>query len=142
LNGHTGPQKHQPPQPSSLRNEPVRINFRSPSVANRLPKYQSYKCKWHNCKADLHNLETLQKHIYKVHRKATASNTLECLWDDCGKEVTNYDPMTNMSIERHLPHSFDLESNWRDHVQHAHISPLSWQLGNGPVAGLSGKEDD
>ena len=142
LNGHTGPQKHQPPQPSSLRNEPVRINFRSPSVANRLPKYQSYKCKWHNCKADLHNLETLQKHIYKVHRKATASNTLECLWDDCGKEVTNYDPMTNMSIERHQPHSFDIESNWRDHVQHAHISPLSWQLGDGPVAGLSGKEDD
>lgn len=138
LNGHTGPLKHQPPQPSSLRNEPIRISSRSPSVANHIPQYRSYKCKWQNCQADLHNLETLQKHIYKVHRK----ETLECLWDDCGKEVTNYDPMTNMSIERHQPYSFDLESNWRNHIHGAHISPLSWQLGDGPTGGLSGKEDN
>jgi hypothetical protein len=64
------------------------------------------------------------------------------LWDDCGKEVTNYDPMTNMSIERHQPFSFDLESNWRNHIHETHISPLSWQLGDGPAGGLSGKEDN
>lgn len=141
MNGHTGPLRHQPSQPSSLRNEPIRTNSRSPGVANHIPQYRSYKCKWQNCQADLHNLETLQKHIYKVHRKETVHNTLECLWDDCGKEVTNYDPMTNMSIERHQPHSFDLESNWRNHIHKAHISPLSWQLGDGPTGGLSGKED-
>ncbi|CAN9154046.1 unnamed protein product [Alternaria alternata] len=140
-NGHTGPRKKQPTQPSALRNEPIQISSRSPSVANGLPRYQSYKCKWQNCQADLHNLETLQKHIYKVHRKETVNNTLECLWDDCGKEVTNYDHMTNMSIERYQPHSFDLESNWRDHIQQAHISPLSWQLGDGPAAGLSDSHD-
>jgi hypothetical protein len=50
--------------------------------------------------------------------------------------------MTNMRIERHQPHSFDMESNWRDHIQQAHIGPLSWQLGDGPTAGLSGKEDN
>ncbi|KAL1792161.1 hypothetical protein ACET3X_009912 [Alternaria dauci] len=141
-NRFTGPQKkHQPTQPSALRNEPIRISSRSPSVAISLPRYQSYKCKWQHCQADLHNLETLQKHVYKVHRKETAHNTLECLWDDCSKEVTNYDPMTNMSIERHRPYSFDLESNWRDHVQQAHISPLSWQLGDGRTAGLSDSHD-
>jgi hypothetical protein len=141
-NGHTGPLRHQPSQPSSLRNEPIRISSRSPSVASRLPQYRSYKCKWQGCQADLHNLETLQKHMYKVHRKETDRNTLECLWDDCGKEVTNYDPMTNMSIERHQPFSFDLESNWRNHIHETHISPLSWQLGDGPAGGLSGKEDN
>jgi hypothetical protein len=148
-NKYTGPLRtHEPAQPSTLRNvhtgssEPIRIDSRSPSVANRGPQYQSYKCKWQNCKADLHNLETLKKHVFKVHRKETLGNTLECLWDDCGKEVTNYDPMTNMRIERHQPHSFDLESNWRGHIQQNHFDPLSWELGDGPASGVSGKEDN
>jgi hypothetical protein len=148
-NKYTGPLRtHEPAQPSTLRNvhtgssEPIRIDSRSPSVANRGPQYQSYKCKWQTCKADLHNLETLKKHVFKVHRKETLGNTLECLWDDCGKEVTNYDPMTNMRIERHQPHSFDLESNWRGHIQQNHFDPLSWELGDGPASGVSGKDDN
>ncbi|KAH4180542.1 hypothetical protein HBH64_024830 [Parastagonospora nodorum] len=147
-NGHTGSaNKHQPSQPSSLRHvntgreEPIRINSRSPSVANRVARYQSYKCKWQNCTADLHNLETLKKHVFKMHRKETLRNTLECLWGDCGKEVTNYDPNTNMPIEKHTPHSFDLESNWRNHVQETHFDPLSWELGDGPASGLSEAHD-
>jgi hypothetical protein len=147
-NGHTGPlNKHQPLQPSSLRNvntggnEPIRIDSRSPSVANRVPRFQHYKCKWQNCTAELHNLETLKKHVFKVHRKETDRNTLECLWDDCGKEVTNFDPNTNVRIEKHTPHSFDLESAWRGHIQQHHFDPLSWELGDGPAGGLSGNED-
>lgn len=147
-NGHTGPHNtHQPSQPSSLRHvntgadEPIRIDSRSPSVANRVPRYQSYKCKWQNCTAELHNLNTLKNHVFKVHRKETLRNTLECLWGDCGKEVTNFDPNTNIRIEKHTPHSFDLESNWRGHIQQNHFDPLSWELGDGPASGLSGNED-
>jgi hypothetical protein len=147
-NGHTGARdKHQPSQPSSLRHvntgtqEAIRIDSRSPSVANRVPRYQSYKCKWQDCTAELHNLETLKKHVLKVHRKETPRNTLECLWDDCGKEVTDFDPNTNIRIEKHTPHSFDLESNWRGHIQQNHFDPLSWELGDGPASGLSGNED-
>ncbi|KAF1840913.1 uncharacterized protein K460DRAFT_410305 [Cucurbitaria berberidis CBS 394.84] len=143
-NGYTGPRKqHQPSQPSSLRNvrtggdEPIRIDSRSPSVANRVPQYQSYSCKWQNCKAELHNLETLMKHVFKVHRKETLHHTLECLWAECGKEVTNHDPMTNMRIEKYTPQSFDLESNWRNHIKQNHLEPLSWELGDGPASGLS-----
>ncbi|KAK1915697.1 hypothetical protein P3342_003507 [Pyrenophora teres f. teres] len=144
-NGQTGPLSYQPPQPSSLRNvhmgqnnEPIRIDSRSPSV---VPQYPVYKCKWQNCKATLHNLETLQKHVFKVHRKETHRNTLECLWDNCGKEVTNFDPMTNMRLERHQPFSFDLESDWRGHLQQNHFSDLSWKLGDGPAGGLSDSHD-
>jgi hypothetical protein len=90
----------------------------------------------------LHNLDTLKKHIFKMHRKETLRNTLECLWDDCGKEVTNHDAMTNMRIERHEPHSFNDESDWRGHIEQDHLRPLSWDLGDGPASGLSGKEDD
>lgn len=148
VNGHGGPlNMHQPSQPSSLRNvntganEPIRIDSRSPSIANRVPRYQSYKCKWQNCTAELHNLETLKKHVFKVHRKETPQHTLECLWDDCGKEVTSFDLNTNLRIEKHTPHSFDLESKWRYHVQQRHFDPLSWELGDGPASGLSDAYD-
>jgi hypothetical protein len=143
MNDHTG--KYVPPQPSTLRDvgndaEPIRIDSRSPSVS-RVPQYQSFKCKWQNCKAELHNLETLQKHVFKVHKKETLRNTLECLWDSCGKEVTSFDPMSNMSIERHTPHAFEAENAWRQHIQQNHFDPLAWEQGDGPAGGLSGTED-
>lgn len=144
-NGQTG--KFEPQQPSGLHNvntggeEPIRIDSRSPSVANRTTQYQSFKCKWQNCKVDLHNLETLKKHVFKVHRKETLRNTLECLWDECGREVTSFDPMTNTSLERHTPHAFEFESVWRDHIQQNHFDPLAWEQGDGPAGGLSGTED-
>jgi hypothetical protein len=89
----------------------------------------------------LHNLDTLKKHVLKVHRKETLRNTFECLWDDCGREVTNFDPNTNIRLEKHTPYSFDLESNWKAHIQQRHFDPLSWKLGDGPASGLSGNED-
>ncbi|EOA82060.1 uncharacterized protein SETTUDRAFT_97696 [Exserohilum turcica Et28A] len=146
---YTGPlNKHQPTQSSTLRNvdtgqtdAAIRIGSRSPSAANRAPQYQSYKCKWLNCKADLHNLDTLKKHVFKVHRKESPENTLDCLWGDCGKEVTSHDPLTDISLERYQPHSFDLENNWRSHIQQTHLDPLSWELGDGPASGLSDSHD-
>ncbi|KAH7095580.1 hypothetical protein FB567DRAFT_430335 [Paraphoma chrysanthemicola] len=144
-NGFTGPLKHQPSQPSGLRNvkvgEPIRIDSRSPSVVNRAPRFQPYKCKWQNCIAELHNLETLKKHVFKVHQKRTLRNMLECLWEECGKEVTNFDPNTNMRIEKHTPSSFTHEDNWREHLERSHFAPLSWELGDGPASGLSDAHD-
>ncbi|KAF1930894.1 uncharacterized protein M421DRAFT_57223 [Didymella exigua CBS 183.55] len=139
MNGHTG--KHAPRQPSTLRDvragdEPTYIDSRSPSVS-RAPQYQSFKCKWQNCKAELHNLETLQKHVFKVHNKETLRNTLECLWDDCGKEITSFDPISKTSIERHTTHAFGAENAWRQHIQRTHFDPLAWEQGDGPAGGLS-----
>ncbi|KAF9696011.1 hypothetical protein EKO04_005777 [Ascochyta lentis] len=145
MNGHTG--KYEPQQPSTLRNvrtggdEPILISSRSPSVADRVPQYQAFKCKWQNCKAELHNLETLKRHVFKVHRKETLRNMLECLWDGCGTEVTDVDPMTNMSLERHTPHAFESENAWRGHLQQNHFDPLAWEQGDGPAGGLSDAHD-
>ncbi|PSN72743.1 hypothetical protein BS50DRAFT_513576 [Corynespora cassiicola Philippines] len=144
-NGHTGPlNKHKPSQPSGLRNvntgvnEPIRIDSRSPSAA---PRFQSFKCKWQNCQAELHNLETLKKHVLKVHRKETVRGTLECLWSSCGKEVTQHDPMTGKMIERNEPQSFRNEASWRQHIDGEHMAPLSWTQGDGPAGGLSDAND-
>ncbi|KAL1653496.1 hypothetical protein SLS61_004006 [Didymella pomorum] len=139
MNGYTG--KHKPEQPSTLRNvragndEPIRIDSRSLSVS-RAPQHQSFKCEWQNCKAELHNLETLQKHVFKVHNKETLRDTRECLWGNCGKEVASFDPMSNMSLERHAPFAFGAQNAWRQHIQQNHIDPLAWQQGDGPASGL------
>lgn len=144
MNRHTG--KHDPQQSNTLRNvgsgdEPIRIDSRSPSVATRAPQYRSFKCRWQNCKAELHNLETLKLHVFKIHKKENLRNTLDCLWNDCGKEATSFDAMSNTSIELNLPHAFESEKAWRGHIQQNHFDPLAWEQGDGPAGGLSGTED-
>lgn len=144
----TGTSQASPSQLSSLHKirtgegDPIVIDSRSSSVVNRIPQYPSYKCKWQNCKAELHNLETLRKHVFKVHRKETLGNTLDCLWADCGKAIMNVDPTTALRIEQKVPYNFDLQSDWHTHIQQNHFDPLSWELGDGPASGLSGNEDN
>lgn len=125
-NGRTAPlsaNRHAPSQPSSLRqvstgNEPISIRSSSRSVSMQ---YQSFACQWQNCKADLHNLETLKKHVHKVHRKKVPE--LECCWGECGRGNSNV---------------FDDEAGWREHLEVKHFGPLAWELGDGPASGLSG----
>lgn len=145
--GKRHPGTSEPQQPSGLHEvrtggeEAILISSRSPSVANRTPQYQSFQCKWLNCKADLHNLETLKKHVFKVHRKETMQNTLECLWDGCGRHAASLDPTTKISSERHIPYAFGWDKLWHDHIQQSHFDPLAWAQGDGPAGGLSGTED-
>lgn len=144
---HTGSHhSFTPSQLSALRNvqpgnpqNAMEITSRSPSTAAL--KFQSFKCKWQNCKADLHNLETLRKHVQKLHRKETLRNTLECLWGNCGKGASVIEPMTGMLIEKHTPHEFTEESQWREHIEIRHFGPLSWELGDGPASGVSDAHD-
>jgi hypothetical protein len=146
-NGHTGPvvNRSVPSQPSTLRNvktgidEPIMIHSRSPSIANKVPQYQSFRCKWQNCKAELHNFETLKRHVHKIHRKETLGGILKCLWGDCGREVTSVEQKTNISVEKQKPFTFSEDNKWREHLDNKHFSPMLWELGDGPASGLSGK---
>ncbi|KAF2447811.1 hypothetical protein P171DRAFT_461951 [Karstenula rhodostoma CBS 690.94] len=151
-NGHTGSRQLQfkPAEPSALRNptardngnKPIMIDSRSPSVANKTNRYQSFKCKWQGCKAELHNLDTLKKHVSKVHRRSiNSSGFIECHWADCATEVTNQDAMTGIRIEQHKPKSFTTIANWMQHLEQLHFSPLSWELGDGPASGVSDATD-
>lgn len=135
---------HTPSQLSALRNvrsgeqDPITISS-SPSASKRQPRPQSFKCKWHNCKVDLHNLETLRAHVFKLHRKETLRGTLDCLWGDCGHGETNVSNTTSMRVEKHTPFSFTEEAKWKEHLEIRHFSPLKWELGDGPASGLSGE---
>jgi hypothetical protein len=146
-NGRAGPRQLQfnPAEPSTLRNstprdnEPILIDSRSPSASNKMNRYQSFKCKWQDCKAELHNLDTLRKHVSKVHRSSiNSSGFIECHWANCATEVTDEVALIGLHIEQHKPKSFTTITNWMQHLEQLHFSPLSWELGDGPASGVSG----
>ncbi|OCL07063.1 hypothetical protein AOQ84DRAFT_342454 [Glonium stellatum] len=150
-----------PPQPSGLRNVTtppnnpvVVIDSRSPSVAGepsstgkmRLtkepePHYNVYKCYWKGCAAELHNLETLRKHVHKIHGKPAVHGGYDCFWANCGKKVTAIDPRTGIQVETHKHLHFPNDVKWREHLELTHFGPLGWTLGDGPASGLSDAHD-
>lgn len=145
-NGHTaGLLKSQPSQPSALRvanpgySEPVRTISCSPSAPIKTRYYTSFKCRWEGCKAELHNLDTLKKHVNKVHRSSTDERGfIECHWADCATQVIDLDTVTGMRTEARNRKSFTTISNWMQHLELLHFNPVSWELGDGPTSGVSG----
>lgn len=76
-----------------------------------------FACRWTKCPAELHNLETLKRHIVKLH----IPNNIKCGWKDCKN-----------------PDGMPANELWK-HVQESHISPVAWKLGDGPRIHLPGK---
>ncbi|KAL4891526.1 hypothetical protein BDV59DRAFT_181953 [Aspergillus ambiguus] len=73
-------------------------------------KYSVFKCDWKNCVAELHNLETLKKHVGRTH----IPHTLTCQWNGC--KMTEAMPAAELLR----------------HVKNIHIEPIAWKLGDGP----------
>ncbi|KAJ5811299.1 hypothetical protein N7474_007600 [Penicillium riverlandense] len=69
-----------------------------------------FACKWTKCPAELHNLETLNRHIVKLH----IPNNIKCGWEGCKRQDG-------------LP----ANELWK-HVQESHVSAVAWKLGDGP----------
>lgn len=157
-----------PVKPSGLRNArtlehgvAVVIQSRSPSVADpgsaqgdkrnwstikegfsginpSTPFYKVYKCKWDKCPAELHNLDTLRKHVRK-HRDHGEGPFL-CKWADCynTQPLNDREKPSNGDGMLEWP-NFASEETWDKHVESKHVSLYAWQLGDGPATHSSGK---
>lgn len=57
------------------------------------PSYRVYQCRWDRCPAELHNIDTLRKHVRK-HRHVRDFDVafIPCLWGTCGD--SGRDPAT------------------------------------------------
>ncbi|KAK1007393.1 hypothetical protein LTS01_002621 [Friedmanniomyces endolithicus] len=107
-------------------------------------KYQVWKCGWRGCKAELHNLETLKKHVVKVHGKANGRQEFECLWKGCqgdgqvgkGKGKQRLQEEDDDENEVEVARFPDL-AGWLEHVNKSHLQPIAWKLGDGPRGGTS-----
>ena len=101
------------------------------------PSYHVYKCLWEDCQAELHNLETLRKHLYKLHCTQKGKGALCCLWHGCDR-LGEDGP--GMAIQNsHTRYAvFATEGEIRQHVEEKHLQSLAWKLGDGPTTHPSG----
>ncbi|PYH49536.1 putative C2H2 finger domain protein [Aspergillus saccharolyticus JOP 1030-1] len=97
--------KRGPGRPPGSGNKP-----KQPVVTVSQVPYQVFCCQWTNCRGELHNLEGLKKHIFKVH----VSQQLTCGWSGC----THLDPMPAAQLFKH--------------VKTNHLGSIAWRLGDGP----------
>jgi hypothetical protein len=107
--------------PKQRRGRPAKpvVEAKEPEV-----KFNVYKCEWEDCGAELHNIDTLRKHVLKLHGKKTVEGDYECAWAGCFQE----DEVT----------AFDDMATWMEHMESQHVKPITRKLGDGPRSGLSG----
>lgn len=110
-----------------------------PSHRATSPSYQVFNCRWRGCEAKLHNLETLRKHVFKLHGKKVNSGTddedeteakVPCLWSGCEQD--------GIFSSTNGPRRFASEDDWKHHVEKKHLEATAWELGDGPSAHPSG----
>ncbi|TID21275.1 hypothetical protein E2P81_ATG04561 [Venturia nashicola] len=99
--------------------------------------YAEYACKWDGCRARLHNLATLKKHVTKVHGKIDPKGRFTCKWEGCPEMIQVADKETGKVREMPLYHHFPNQGLMLEHVDKAHVGPIAWKLGDGPPDGFS-----
>ncbi|KAL3421428.1 C2H2 finger domain-containing protein [Phlyctema vagabunda] len=133
----TGPRKRG--RPSYKNRRPIFVapstfeEFPMPKKRGRPPKksmgdhdlapsgrYISFLCEWKDCPAELQNLETLRAHILANHVVLGADRKFSCAWAKCST--------INEGEPRHFDGSLDLE----EHIEHDHLQPFAWHMGDGP----------
>ena len=103
------------------------------------PPFLEFLCEWKGCKAELQNLETLQRHVNIVHLEEQDDDDDDdegrwcCLWGKCGRR----DPVP----------AFSGHSELECHVEEAHMEPFAWHVGDGPAnssgrGGVPAKQDE
>ncbi|RCI12564.1 hypothetical protein L249_0331 [Ophiocordyceps polyrhachis-furcata BCC 54312] len=110
---------------SKRRGRPQRLPSPPPReiYLRQRPRFVEFLCEWAGCKAELHNLETLRRHVYVVHGPRSSSCGCCCRWGDCARSVATVD-------------------EFREHTEEAHLVPIAWHLGDGPRNSRGGIHDD
>ncbi|KAJ4422831.1 hypothetical protein N0V82_002487 [Gnomoniopsis sp. IMI 355080] len=134
-----------PPPPSSVapkstgqkrRGRPPRAPSPTPrEIWERLdpPQYVPFLCEWKGCKAELQNMETLRRHVRKLH--GLEKDRLVCRWGVCGWQ------------EQGQQQVFTPE-DFHEHMEERHLVPFVWHVGDGVrnekliYSELTSKEDE
>ncbi|OLN92209.1 hypothetical protein CCHL11_01470 [Colletotrichum chlorophyti] len=124
----TGPRKLRPDRPKAgsmytgkRRGRPPRAVSPPPrAIYESLnPHFNTFICEWKGCKAELHNLATLRKHVIVVHAKNTP---FKCRWARCA--------------EQQRPCMFSTLTDLKSHLEDLHMLAIAWQVGDGPQVSL------
>lgn len=96
------------------------------------PPFLAFLCEWEGCKAELHNLETLRRHVNVIHVQEQEDGRC-CMWGKCGRR----EPVLGFGGAEEL----------EAHVEGEHLEPFAWHVGDGPAnssgrgVGREGSED-
>lgn len=108
------PRTAAPKGPPKPRGRPPRKPPQTPrQVLDGLERhYVPFLCEWKGCKAELQNMDTLRRHVHKVHGRDEV-----CRWSTCvGSQSTEV---------------FGTNDEFINHVEHAHLVPFQWHMGFG-----------
>lgn len=99
---------------------------------------EKFKCKWKKCSVVLHNLDTLRRHIGRVHRPSSSDAVDEgytCWWKKC--KFLKQDESTGEWVTTKV---FDHWEDWLKHIEKDHVSPIALKWGDGPATSHVGKQ--
>ena len=112
------------PQASAKKGRPRKAEDHSGDRSNgtpfsSTPTYTIYRCRWENCPAELHSLETLRKHV-KKHRRAV-DGVYPCLWADCSDSSNpiSYNTQNEDGEDQRL--KFKTDAEWVTHIEVNHL---------------------
>ncbi|KAI4278276.1 MAG: hypothetical protein L6R38_005285 [Xanthoria sp. 2 TBL-2021] len=123
------------PSPSIAENKPRgrgRPRKSPKSSQQSTPIHRVYKCQWKDCPAELHNLETLKKHVIK--HSDRYDGPFPCLWEGCGKARKNdeEDEDKGSNEDESQPLEYATKDIWAKHIDRRHLADYAWKLGDGP----------
>src|SRR3569833_458293 len=78
------------------------------------PHFIAFECAWAGCRAELHNMETLRRHVRVVHGASE-----ECRWGPCGASPDSNRPR------------FRTQADLANHMESRHLVPYQWHMGDG-----------
>lgn len=100
--------------------------------------FETIKCRWKDCRAQLHTVGLLRKHIAKVHKHKASFGGYPCYWEGCSRPMAPGKGKVAGRMKERMGQYLDLdtEKEWEKHMESAHLSRLA-QLeeaddGNGP----------
>lgn len=104
------------------------------------PIFHPFLCEWMGCKAELHNFDTMRKHLFTVHCKKIHPGRYTCLWANCKtprKDVVD----STIQEESNALSSFECRTRkeLQKHVEEAHLILLAWHMGDGPQSTSLGR---
>lgn len=119
---------------AGLKEQAIKVNV---PPRESTPTKDKFRCKWRKCSTSLHNLDTLRKHIGKVHRPTSEQITKEgytCWWKKC-KFLAQDSEGAWITTQ-----AFDHWEEWLKHIENDHITPIGMKWGNGPATQHVGKQ--
>ena len=113
------------PQTSAKKGTPGKIEDLSNGAHYSEPSHVMYPCRWETCPAELHNRETLKKHI-KKHCRAV-DGVYPCLWAECSDSSNPISNITQNEDSRQRRMKFKTDTEWVEHVERNHLG-IEWEL--------------